>query len=225
MNQKNLDEAAKQKKLLDKRIKKQQLILKQGKEELKKRELQFKELEKLKKEKINNIIQVVEEKYIESSNNKENKFLPDFQEVVLREKLKSINPSSGEYKRTNELLRIIVKKKKNRDTNFRKTKKRTVVKPVTTIKSKHKITIKSKKTKSGKKKVQKTSEIVLKSKILFNTESSFDERDYIKVDHLFNTLSFRFLIFRNFSISFLDKEHKRLFSIFFRKDFTIGICK
>jgi hypothetical protein len=225
VNQKNLDEATKQKKLLDKRIKKQQLILKQGKEELKKHELQFKELEKLKKEKINNIIQVVEEKYIESNNNKENKFLPDFQEVVLREKLKSINPSSGEYKRTNELLRIIVKKKKNRDTNFIKTKKRTVVKPVTTTKSNHKITIKSKKTKSGKKKVQKTSEIVLKSKILFNTESSFDERDYIKVEHLFNILSFRFLIFRNFSISFLDKEHKRLFSIFFRKDFTIGICQ
>ena len=224
VNQKNLDEASKQKKLLDKRIKKQQLILKQGKKELKKRELQFKELEKLKKEKINNIIQVVEEKYIESSN-KENESLPDFQEVILREKLKSINPSSGEYKRTLELLRIIVKKKQNRDTNFRKTKKRTVVNLVTTTKSKHKITIKPKKTKSGKKKVQKTSEIVLKSKMLFNTESSFDERDYIKVDHLFNTLSFRFLIFRNFSISFFDKEHKRLFSIFFRKDFTIGICK
>ena len=57
--------------------------------------------------------------------------MPDIQEIALRDKLKNIgNKSSPEYTRTLELLRVIVKKKKVRDSTYKKAKKRIVPKPI-----------------------------------------------------------------------------------------------
>ncbi len=223
--QKELDSVEKQKKTLDKRIKEQQIQLKKGEELLKKKELEFKKLEKLKKHNINNIVQVVEESYIESTEN--NETLPDIQETVLRNKLKNIgDKSSLEYNRTLDLLRVIVKKKKVRDSTYKKAKKRiasrpiakTIPKSVTPIKPKHKITIKSKKSKN-------TQDIKIKQKTLSTCNVSFDERDCVEIDNVFKNISFRFLIFRNFSIDFFDYTKNRLFSIYFYKNFKIAICK
>ena len=187
-------------------------------------------MEKLKEEKIDKIVQVVEEKYIESNNDKDS--LPDFQEIVLREKLKNTSDiSSVDYKRTLQLLRVIIKNKKKRDVSFKKIKKRVAPKinpkPVTPIKSKHKKTNQSNQSKKMKTNIQKTkqSEIKIKNKILSNNQMVYNERDCVEVENIFNKLLFRFLIFRNFNIDFFDINQKRLFSIFFRKNFTIAICK
>ncbi len=223
--QKDLDSIEKQKKTLDKRIKEQQIQLKKGEELLKKKELEFKKLEKLKKHNINNIVQVVEESYIQSTEN--NETLPDIQEIALRDKLKNIgNKSSPEYTRTLELLRVIVKKKKVRDSTYKKAKKRivpkpiskTIPKPVTPIKQKHIITIKSKKSRN-------TQDIKIKEKTLSTTHVSFDEQDCVEINNIFKKISFKFLIFRNFSIDFFDYTKNRLFSIYFYKNFKIAICK
>jgi hypothetical protein len=216
-------------KIIDKRIKEQQLKLKKETEKLKKQQEEIISLKKIKDKELTRIIaqtNISENLNEEKEEDLEKEGVVSFEEILLRKKLANIkNKNSIEYRKAVESYRIIISR--NRQTKRKNKKKENSNKLVPNVSNALNLpnianNIKINSRVLGTKKLIKKKKRI---KSLSNTKKRIFNSDICLIDDINKKFLLEFLIFKDLEFVFFDQHDKKFFSLVLKKNFEIIFSK
>ena len=231
-----INELEKKKKLVDRIIKEQQVRLKKETNKVNKRKKEIVTLDEIKKTKINDIVEKIEdtaknnEKYTEVFH----EGVKDFRQVLLQDQLDSNkdleNRNPNKFKRTMDALERIKLNKRRREERMNRKKKEEIKKGTKIAEKskliKHNINDNDKKDNDKKDNNKKDNDKKNRKFLLENTMTHIFSDKMININNsIFDKLLLKFVIFRNTSFEFFDQNNEKMFTILFRKDFIIDFYK
>jgi len=231
-----INELEKKKKLVDRIIKEQQVRLKKETNKVNKRKKEIVTLDEIKKTKINDIVEKIEdtaknnEKYTEVFH----EGVKDFRQVLLQDQLDSNkdleNRNPNKFKRTMDALERIKLNKRRREERMNRKKKEEIKKGKKIAEKskliKHNINDNDKKDNDKKDNNKKDNDKKNRKFLLENTMTHIFSDNMININNsIFDKLLLKFVIFRNTSFEFFDQNDEKMFTILFRKDFIIDFYK
>ena len=227
-------------KIMDKRIKEQQLKLKKETEKLKKQQEEIISLKKIKDKELFRIVSQTnmseslnEEKEEEEEDFKQDKNL---EEVLLKKKIANTkNKNSLEYKQAVESYRIILKNRQNKKKNLKRYVKKkgnsnNLVPNVTNISNIPNIPnipniSNNIKVNNRVLRVKKLVKKKKKQKSLSDIKKRIYNSDICLIDNINKKILLEFLISKNVEMVFFDQYDKKIFSLVLKKNFEIFFRK
>ena len=215
-------------KIIDKRIKEQQLKLKKETEKLKKQQEEIISLKKIKDKELTRIItqtNISENFNEEKEEDLEKESSVSFEEILLRKKLANTkNKNSIEYRKAVESYRIIISR--NRQTKRKNKKKENSNKLVQNVSNALNLPNVANNIKINSR-VLGTKKLIKKKRIksLSNTKKRIFNSDICLIDDINKKFLLEFLIFKDLEFVFFDQYDKKFFSLVLKKNFEIIFSK